>query len=66
VDLRDATLANYFKYLKVKRMDMAALNEGDPAPDFRLPADDGREIALADFRGRPVLLYFFPKALSSG
>ncbi len=45
---------------------MAALKEGDAAPEFRLPADDGREIALADFRGRQVLLYFFPKALSSG
>ena len=42
------------------------LKHGDKAPEFRLPADDGREIALADLRGRPVVLYFFPKALTPG
>jgi peroxiredoxin Q/BCP len=42
------------------------LKEGDNAPPFRLPADDGREIALADLRGSPVVLYFFPKALTPG
>ncbi len=42
------------------------LKEGDPAPEFRLPADDGREIALADLRGKLVVLYFFPKASTPG
>ena len=42
------------------------LKEGDTAPEFRLPADDGREIALADLRGAPIVLYFFPKALTPG
>jgi peroxiredoxin Q/BCP len=42
------------------------LKQGDNAPNFRLLADDGREIALADFRGTPVVLYFFPKALTTG
>ncbi len=42
------------------------LKVGDPAPEFRLPADDGREIALAELRGKPVVLYFFPKALTPG
>jgi peroxiredoxin Q/BCP len=42
------------------------LRQGDKAPEFRLPADDGQEIALADLRGRPVVLYFFPKALTPG
>ncbi len=42
------------------------LKEGDKAPEFRLPADDGREVALSDFRGKPVVLYFFPKALTPG
>ncbi|TLZ55144.1 MAG: thioredoxin-dependent thiol peroxidase [Methanobacteriota archaeon] len=35
--------------------------EGDPAPDFRLPADDGKTYALKDLRGRKVVLYFYPK-----
>ncbi len=42
------------------------LKQGDRAPEFRLPADDSSEIALADLRGRPVVLYFFPKALTPG
>jgi peroxiredoxin Q/BCP len=42
------------------------LKEGDAAPAFRLKADDGKEIDLAALRGRPVVLYFFPKALTPG
>lgn len=45
---------------------MAALRVGDKAPGFRLPAEDGREVALADLRGKPVVLYFFPKAQTPG
>jgi len=37
------------------------LGEGDPAPDFRLPADDGKTYALKDLRGQKVVLYFYPK-----
>ena len=42
------------------------LKEGDQAPEFRLAADDGHEVSLAQLRGKPVVLYFFPKALTSG
>jgi thioredoxin-dependent peroxiredoxin len=42
------------------------LKAGDKAPDFRVKADDGKEISLADYRGKRVLLYFFPKANTSG
>lgn len=35
--------------------------EGDPAPEFRLPADDGKTYALKDLRGQKVVLYFYPK-----
>ena len=35
--------------------------EGDPAPDFTLPDQHGREHALSDYRGQWVLLYFYPK-----
>lgn len=35
--------------------------EGDLAPDFELEADDGSTVRLADFRGRKVVLYFYPK-----
>jgi peroxiredoxin Q/BCP len=37
------------------------LAEGTTAPDFTLPADGGGEITLSDYRGRKVVLYFYPK-----
>jgi len=42
------------------------LHPDDPAPEFRLPTEDGSELALADLRGKRVLLYFFPKAMTPG
>lgn len=42
------------------------LKEGDPAPAFRVPADDGTEISLGDLTGKHVLLYFYPKASTPG
>jgi thioredoxin-dependent peroxiredoxin len=42
------------------------LKVGDKAPDFKLQAADGKEVVLASLRGKPVVLYFFPKALTSG
>ena len=39
---------------------------GEPAPDFELPDQDGNVHKLADYRGRNVVLYFYPKALTSG
>ncbi|HXU45837.1 MAG TPA: thioredoxin-dependent thiol peroxidase [Thermoanaerobaculia bacterium] len=37
------------------------ISEGAGAPDFRLTADDGREVQLSKLRGKPVVLYFYPK-----
>jgi peroxiredoxin Q/BCP len=37
------------------------IEEGQTAPDFTLPADDGREVKLSELRGKPVVLYFYPK-----
>jgi peroxiredoxin Q/BCP len=39
---------------------------GSLAPDFALPADDGGVVRLSDFRGRRVVLYFYPKDMTSG
>lgn len=39
---------------------------GSPAPDFTLPRDGGGNVSLADFRGRKVVLYFYPKADTPG
>jgi peroxiredoxin Q/BCP len=37
------------------------VTEGEPAPDFTLESDAGAKVSLSDFRGRPVVLYFYPK-----
>jgi peroxiredoxin Q/BCP len=37
------------------------VEEGAPAPDFELVSDDGERVRLSDLRGRPVVLYFYPK-----
>ncbi len=37
------------------------IEEGETAPDFELEADGGERVRLSDFRGRPVVLYFYPK-----
>jgi peroxiredoxin Q/BCP len=46
--------------------DMANLIAGDPAPPFELPDQDGSTVRLSDFKGRKVLLYFYPKADTPG
>ncbi|MCB8874414.1 thioredoxin-dependent thiol peroxidase [Acidisoma silvae] len=42
------------------------LNEGDSAPDFTMPATAGRKVSLADYAGKPFVLYFYPKADTTG
>ena len=37
------------------------VEEGKPAPDFELTSDSGESVALASLRGKPVVLYFYPK-----
>lgn len=40
---------------------MAKLKEGDKAPDFNLESDTGEKVALKDYQGQKVVLYFYPK-----
>ena len=42
------------------------LTPGDTAPDFTLPDADGTPVSLADHRGRKVVVYFYPAALTPG
>ena len=42
------------------------LEPGDPAPDFTAVDDQGNTVKLSDFRGRPVVLYFYPKDHTPG
>ena len=43
-----------------------ALDAGDKAPAFTLPGDDGGKVSLADFKGENLVLFFYPKADTSG
>jgi peroxiredoxin Q/BCP len=45
---------------------MNTLQAGTPAPNFSLPDQNEEKISLADFRGKKVLLYFYPKAMTPG
>ncbi|HEY7440546.1 MAG TPA: thioredoxin-dependent thiol peroxidase, partial [Acidimicrobiia bacterium] len=45
---------------------MTRLAPGDPAPEFSLPDADGKDVSLGDFRGRKVVVYFYPAAMTPG
>ncbi|GGI07612.1 thioredoxin-dependent thiol peroxidase [Egicoccus halophilus] len=42
------------------------LEAGQPAPDFTLPDQDGEAVSLSQFRGRPVVVYFYPRDNTPG
>lgn len=42
------------------------LKEGNKAPAFTLPDKNGKKVALKDFEGKKVVLYFYPKDMTSG
>jgi hypothetical protein len=44
----------------------AELKVGDPAPAFSLPGSDGKTHSLSDYKGRTVVLAWFPKAFTGG
>jgi thioredoxin-dependent peroxiredoxin len=44
----------------------ARLEPGDPAPEFTLTTDSGAKLSLADLRGRKVILYAYPAAMTPG
>ncbi|GCD90916.1 thioredoxin-dependent thiol peroxidase [Nocardioides sp. LS1] len=45
---------------------MDRLSAGDIAPDFTLPDDQGNEVSLSGLRGRKVIVYFYPAAMTPG
>jgi thioredoxin-dependent peroxiredoxin len=47
-------------------MSNVVLQKGDTAPDFELPSDTGGKVKLSDFRGKRVVLFFYPKDNTSG
>jgi peroxiredoxin Q/BCP len=45
---------------------MAMVKAGSAAPDFTLTSDDGKKVSLSSFRGKRVVIYFYPKADTPG
>ncbi len=45
---------------------MKHLKPGDIAPEFTAPNQDNKEISLSDFKGKKVILYFYPKDMTPG
>lgn len=45
---------------------MTRLAVGDAAPDFALPSDSGEQVSLSGLRGRKVIVYFYPAAMTPG
>jgi peroxiredoxin Q/BCP len=46
--------------------DPAMINQGEMAPDFELPNQNGDPVKLSDFRGKTIVLFFYPKADTPG
>lgn len=45
---------------------MSLLNVGDNAPQFKVKDHTGKDVNLSDFRGKKVILWFYPKADTPG
>lgn len=45
---------------------MSPVQIQQPVPDFTLPASNGKEVRLSDFRGKKVVIYFYPKDMTPG
>lgn len=45
---------------------MTTLKAGDTAPDFSIPNQDGNTVSLSDFKGKKLVLFFYPKASTPG
>ncbi|BAO56521.1 thioredoxin-dependent thiol peroxidase [Nonlabens marinus] len=45
---------------------MTTLKAGDKAPDFSIPNQDGKTVSLSDFKGKKLVLFFYPKASTPG
>ena len=52
--------------MSTARPESNRLDRGDQAPDFTLDSDTGEQVALSDLRGRKVIVYFYPAAMTPG
>jgi peroxiredoxin Q/BCP len=60
------TSAGYQRGPHGYRAQVTRLSPGDTAPDFTLTSDTGERVSLSDLRGRKVIVYFYPNAMTPG
>jgi thioredoxin-dependent peroxiredoxin len=53
-------------FTKTTKERRAMVQDGDPAPDFELPTENDEKLKLARLKGKPVVVYFYPKDDTSG
>ncbi|NBU22228.1 hypothetical protein EBS43_12585, partial [bacterium] len=54
-------MKKFFAALGIVGAASSTLSVGDPAPSFVAENQDGKKVQLTDFKGKPVLIYFYPK-----
>ncbi len=64
--MKTAILLLFLTFLVGCSKSELTLKEGDPAPDFTLLADNGESVSLSSLKGKPVVLYFYPKDFTPG
>jgi peroxiredoxin Q/BCP len=62
----DLKIGHYQKSGRTQKAEDHMLKTGDKAPEFTLSADDGKEVSLEDFKGKRLVIFFFPKANTPG
>jgi len=60
------SLTGGLRYLAKNLRGARMLKPGDPAPDFETVDHTGKRVKLSDFRGKKVVLWFYPKADTGG
>ena len=63
--MHKVTSATAVRYKSLRRTEVP-MNVNDKAPDFTLPDENGKQVSLKDFRGKTVVLFFYPKADTPG
>ena len=66
VQASSVTAARALRYKKERRGEENPMQVNDKAPDFTTVDENGKEVSLKDFRGKTVVLFFYPKADTPG
>ena len=65
MEVKNVTASSVVRYNQVLR-GKDSMDVNDKAPDFSTTDENGQEVALKDFRGKTVVLFFYPKADTPG